>query len=147
MDKTRQLCTFILDGLLYGIDVMRVQEVISSLQMTHVPLAPADLRGLINLRGQIVTAIDMRRRVGLPDLDGDVRPMNVVVRTHEGATSLLVDAVGDVLEVSDSQCDTAPNTVPAGLRAVLRGVFKLDKRLLIELDTDRLIAGGSAAEV
>jgi purine-binding chemotaxis protein CheW len=146
MEKIRQLCTFVLDDLLYGIDVMRVQEVICSQQMTHVPLAPSDVRGLINLRGQIVTAIDMRRRVGLPDRTGDVAPMNVVIRTHEGAASLLVDSVGDVMEVSEASCDAAPNTVPAGLRAMLREVFKLDKHLLIELDTDRLVSGGPALD-
>ncbi len=141
MEQARQVCTFYLDHLLYGIDVVRVQEVIRSQLMTHVPLAPPDVRGLINLRGQIVTALDMRRRVGLPDRGSDAPPMNVVVRTADGAASLLVDEVGDVIEVTETSCEPAPNNVPAGLRAVLKGVFKLDKHLLIELDTDKLVVG------
>jgi purine-binding chemotaxis protein CheW len=146
MESARQLCTFYLDGLLYGIDVVRVQEVICSQQMTHVPLAPPDVRGLINLRGQIVTAVDMRRRVGLADRADDALPMNVVIRTPDGAASLLVDAVGDVMEVSDASRDVAPNTVPTGLRAVLRGIYKLDRQLLIELDTDKLVGGGPSLD-
>jgi purine-binding chemotaxis protein CheW len=141
MTGPRQLCTFLLDGLSYGIDVVRVQEVIRYQEMTRVPLAPPDVRGLINLRGQIVTAIDMRRRVGLPDRGGDELPMNVVVRTGDGAASLLVDEIGDVIEVSDDSFEAAPNTVTAGLRAVLKGVFKLEKELLLELDTDKLVSG------
>jgi len=144
MENMRQLCTFVLADLLYGIDVVRVQEVIRSQQMTHVPLAPADVRGLINLRGQIVTAIDMRRRVGLPERGGDVPPMNVVVRTEDGAASLLVDEVGDVVEVSEASYEGAPNTVPQSLRAVLKGVYKLEKHLLIELDTDKLVSATPA---
>lgn len=145
MKDLRQLCTFFLDGLFYGIDVIRVQEVIRYQEMTRVPLAPGDVRGLINLRGQIVTAVDMRRRVGLPDRGGDALPMNVVIRTEDGAASLLVDEIGDVIEVSDASFEAAPNTVPAGLRAVMRGVFKLDKQLLIELDTDKLVANSPQA--
>jgi purine-binding chemotaxis protein CheW len=141
----RQLCTFFLDGLFYGIDVVRVQEVIRYQEMTRVPLAPPDVRGLINLRGQIVTAIDMRRRVGLPDRAGDVLPMNVVVRTDDGAASLLVDEIGDVIEVSEASYEAAPNTVPAGLRAVLQRVIKLQKQLLIELDADKLLSAATPA--
>jgi purine-binding chemotaxis protein CheW len=144
MRDVRQLCTFFLDGMFYGIDVVRVQEVIRYQEMTRVPLAPPTVRGLINLRGQIVTALDMRRRVGLAERAAESLPMNVVVRTEDGAASLLVDDIGDVIEVSEAAYEAAPNTVPAGLRAVVRGIFKLEKRLLIELDTDKIVAGATS---
>jgi purine-binding chemotaxis protein CheW len=92
-----QYSTFFVADLFFGVDVLRVQEVLRYQQMTRIPQAPAVVAGLINLRGQIVIAIDMRRRLGLPPRPGDQSPMNIVVRTDDGAVSLLVDEIGDVL--------------------------------------------------
>jgi len=144
-NQPRQLCTFYLGGHFYGIDVVRVQEVIRYQDMTRVPLAPRDIRGLINLRGQIVTAVDMRRRLNLPERTGDDLPMNVVVRSDEGAASLLVDEIGDVMEVTTTAYDAVPQTVPQEARALLRGVFKLENRLLLELDIDRIVSSAANA--
>ena len=150
----RQLCTFYLGGHLYGIDVMRVQEVIRYQDMTRVPLAPRDIRGLINLRGQIVTAVDMRRRLGLPERNSEDLPMRrgptteklcIVVRSDEGAASLLVDEIGDVMEVTAASYDAVPQTVPQEARALLRGVIKLENRLLLELDIDRIVSNAANA--
>ena len=94
-----QYCTFFISDLYFGIDVRRVQEVMRAQEVTPVPQAPPVIAGLINLRGQIVPAVHMRRRLGLPDRDTEVQPMNMVVRTEEGAASLLVDEIGDVLDV------------------------------------------------
>ncbi len=143
MNETRQICTFILNGFLYGIEVTRVQEVIRYQDMTRVPLSPPDVRGLINLRGQIVAAVDTRKRLGLPAADADMLPMNVVIRTDEGVASLLVDEIGDVIEVSADLLEVVPETVPATTRGVLRGVYKLKDRLLLELDVDKLVGGKS----
>src|SRR3954469_18205027 len=99
MAAEHQYCTFFLDGLYFGIEVLKMQEIIRYQEMTRVPLAPPVVRGLINLRGQIVTAIDMRRRLDLPALPDGRLPMNVVIRTDDGPVSLLVDEIGDVLEV------------------------------------------------
>src|SRR5262245_62831776 len=99
MAGERQYCTFLVAGHYFGLDVMKVQEVIRHQQMTRVPLADSVVRGLINLRGQIVTAIDLRRRLEYPDRPTDQLPVNVIVRTDEGAVSLLVDEIGDVLDV------------------------------------------------
>src|SRR5580704_11458036 len=96
-----EICTFYLDGHYFGLDVLKVQEVIRYQEMTRVPLAPPVVRGLINLRGQIVTAIDLRRRLELSDRPADQLPLNVVVRTDAGAVSFLVDEIGDVLQVSE----------------------------------------------
>jgi purine-binding chemotaxis protein CheW len=135
----RQLCTFELDGHSFGIEVVTVQEVIRYQEMTEVPLAPPEVRGLINLRGQIVTAMDLRRRLALPDRPADRLPMNVVVRTAEGTLSLLVDEIGDVVEVDDDDFEGPPETLEGPVRELIRGAYKLDSRLLLVLDTDRVV--------
>ena len=93
-----QYCTFRLGGHLFGVPVETVQEVLRQQELTKVPLSSPEVRGLINLRGQIVVTVDLRCRIGLPERAGDTPVTNVVVRTSEGATSLLVDEIGDVLE-------------------------------------------------
>jgi len=137
--ETRQFATFFLDGLFFGVEVLKVQEVIRYQEMTRVPLALPVVSGLINLRGQIVTAIDLRRRLRLRERPAGELPMNVVVRTDDGALSLLVDEIGDVLEVAVDQLERAPETVDARARELLRGVSKLDGRLLLILDTERTV--------
>ena len=100
MAYEKQYCTFMLDQLFFGVEVLNVQEVFRYQEMTAVPLAAPAVRGLINLRGQIITAIDLRQRLQMAPLPEDKLPMNVVVRTQEGVVSLLVDEIGDVLEVT-----------------------------------------------
>ena len=135
---TSQFATFYVDGLLLGVEVSKVQEVIRSQQMTRVPLAPAIVAGLINLRGQIVTAIDLRRRLELADRATDLLPLTVVVRTGNEALSLLVDDIGDVLEVEDGAFEPPPETLRGSARELIRGVYKLKERLLLVLETDNL---------
>lgn len=141
---TAQYCTFTLDGLYFGVDVLKVQEVIRYQEMTRIPGAPAVVSGLINLRGQLVTALDLRCRLQLQPRPADQLPMNVVVRTEEGATSLLVDEIGDVIELDDSTHERPPETIDAVTREVVRGVHKLEGRLLLVLDIERLIASSGA---
>jgi purine-binding chemotaxis protein CheW len=142
MADAKQLCTFTVGGRSFGIDVARVQEVIRFQPMTRVPLAPPVVRGLINLRGQIVTAVDLRRRLGLEDRPAGVLPMNVVVRTDDTMVSLLVDEIGDVIEAPDEGMERPPDTLEGPARELVRGVLKLRDRLLLVLDTDRAIAVG-----
>src|SRR5258708_25853097 len=111
MTETRQFCTLYLDDLLFGVEVMKVQEVIRYQEMTRVPLASRMVGGLINLRGQIVTAVDLRRRLQLAERPVGQLPMNVVVRTDDGVVSLLVDEIGEVLEVSEDLFQSPPETV------------------------------------
>ena len=145
--KTSQLCTFFIHGRFFGVDVTRVQEVIRYQEMTRVPLASQVIRRLINLRGQIVTAIDMRARLGLPARAGDELPMNVVVRTDEGAISLLVDEIGDVVEVDAGTWEPLPATIEPSAREIIGGVYKLKNELLLVLDTERtvMVSQGAAA--
>lgn len=139
MTEPQQYCTFYLDGLFFGVDVQKVQEVIRYQEMTSVPLAPAVVRGLINLRGQIVTAIDLRRRLELRDRPEDQLPMNVVARTDDGAMSLLVDEIGDVLEVEEGSFERPPETLSGVAQKLVKGVYKLEGQLLLILDTERVV--------
>ncbi|MEZ6235768.1 MAG: chemotaxis protein CheW [Phycisphaerales bacterium] len=145
MSTDRQFCTFFVDGMYCGVEVLKVQEVIRYQDMTRVPLAPAVVRGLINLRGQIVTAIDLRERLGLKPRPEGVLPMNVVVRTADGATSLLVDEIGDVVTVSEEAFERPPETISGVTRELIEGVFKLKDRLLMIVDTERAIGVAAAA--
>lgn len=143
MAGEQQFATFFVDGLFFGVEVLKVQEVIRYQQMTHVPLAPAEIHGLINLRGQIVTALDLRRRLTLAPRPSEALPMNVVVRTDDGAVSLLVDEIGDVVEVNEEQFERPPETIDGVARDVIRGVYKLRERLLLILDTEKAIHLGA----
>jgi purine-binding chemotaxis protein CheW len=134
-----QFSTFSVGDLFFGVDVLRVQELLRFQQMTRVPQAPEVIEGLINLRGQIVTAIDMRRRLRLPPRSGDDTPMNMVVRTDDGAVSLLVDEIGDVLDMDASTYEPPPQNLDPAARAIIRGVYKLKDRLMLVLDTERTV--------
>jgi purine-binding chemotaxis protein CheW len=138
----RQFCTFYVEGLCFGIGVREVQEVIRYQEMTRVPLAASVVRGLINLRGQIVTAIDLRRRLGLPDraAASDHLPMNLVVRTDDGVVSLLVDEIGEVVEVDDDTFERPPPTLEGVAGELVRGVYKREGSLLLVLDTARAVS-------
>src|SRR5580700_11244975 len=137
MAKTQQFCTFYLDKLMFGVDLGKVQEVIRYLEITEIPLAPRVVSGLMNLRGQIVTGIDLRRRLGLADRPDDAHPMNVVIRTSDGAVSLLVDEIGDVVETTEESFERPPETLQGKVREVILGVHKLEKHLLDVLDTEK----------
>jgi purine-binding chemotaxis protein CheW len=139
VQSSRQFSTFFLDGLYFGVEVLKVQELIRYQEMTRVPLASRVVRGLINLRGQIVTAIDLRRRLDMPEREADRVPMNVVVRTDDGAVSLLVDEIGDVVEVHEEQFERAPETLKGRATELVTGVYKMPERLLLVLDVERTI--------
>jgi purine-binding chemotaxis protein CheW len=137
MSTLQQYCTFTLDGLLVGVEVSRVQEIIRYKEMTPVPLAHRVVSGLINLRGEIVTALDLRRRLELTERSSDARPTNVVIRTDDGAVSFLVDEIGDVVEVDDSSFERPPETLQGVARHLISGAHKLSDRLLLVLDPER----------
>jgi purine-binding chemotaxis protein CheW len=102
------------------------------------------VRGLINLRGQIVTAIDLRRRLGLTPLGADDRPMNVVIRSDDGAVSLLVDEIGEVVEMDDADLEAPPETLSPVIREAITGIRPMRDRLLLLLDPDRVLSGSSS---
>jgi chemotaxis signal transduction protein len=142
---THQYCTFRLGGHLFGVPVETVQEVLRQQDLTKVPLAPGAVSGLINLRGQIVITVDLRHQMGLPPRDKDQPATNVVVRTSEGATSLQVDEIGDVLEPDLDRFEAPPETVPAQVRDMVVKVCKLDHDLMLVLDTEKAASVGAEA--
>jgi chemotaxis protein histidine kinase CheA len=144
--QTSQFCTFYLDRLLFGVELKGVQEVIPSLDMTRVPLAPGVVSGLINLRGQIVTAVDLRRRLKLRPSPIGTLTTNVVVSSADGAVSLLVDEIGDVVEVEEATFEPPPETLRGPVRNVILGIHKLDDRLMHVLDIEKACQMTDASE-
>ena len=148
MQTQRRMATFSLGAFHFAVDVLDVQEVVRFQDPTRVPLAPAEIEGLINLRGQIVAAIDLRRRLGLAARDPKASPMNVIVRRGADILSFLVDEVGDVVEVRDEDFEEPPVTLAGEIRQALTGVYKLARGLLLVLDVERvwdLHAGAGSA--
>ncbi len=138
MADESQFCTFFLDKLFFGIEVEKVQEIIRYHEITKVPLALPEVAGLINLRGQIVTAIDLRRRLDLRDRSRTQLPLNVIVRISDETVSLLVDEIGDVLAVNKEDFEISPDTLTGRVRELIRGAYKLKDMLLLILDIEKL---------
>jgi len=140
MTASHQYCTFYLEDECYGLDVLRVQEIVRPQPLTLVPLAHPMVRGLINLRGQIVTAIDLRVRLALSRRMEIHESVNVVVQTEDGAVSLLVDEIGDVLEVTEEHFERPPETLQGAARDLIQGAYKLADRLLVILDPELVVS-------
>lgn len=134
-----QLSTFHVGKYLFGVDVSLVQEVVRLQQITPVPLAVPEIAGLINLRGEVLTAIDLRSRLGLPPAEGGREPVNVVVRVDDEPVSLLVDEIGGVLEVSQVPFEQTPSTVDEKVRDLLLGAYTLPDRLLLALNARQVL--------
>lgn len=137
-----QYATFEVAGLHLGVEVLEVREVLCNQILRQVPLAPGELAGLINLRGQIVPALDMRRLLHLPARPEGADPVTVVLRTEQGAVSLQVDEMNDVLELDADSFELPARNLDPALGRVLRGVHKLPDRLLLVLDTARTVELG-----
>jgi purine-binding chemotaxis protein CheW len=140
MSDTRQYCTFLMEGALFGIEVERIQEIIRFQEMTRVPLAPRQVAGLMNLRGEIVPAIDLRHCFDMPARAGELLPTNIVIQTDEGAVSLLTDEIGDILELADDTFEPPPDHLRGPVRAIIRGVHKLPDGLMMVLSIDDVIS-------
>jgi purine-binding chemotaxis protein CheW len=134
MTETEHMCTFDVGKLFIGIEVSRIQEILRAQPVTPVPLAASVIRGLMSLRGQIVPVLDLRQRLGVPPADPEIEQFNVLIRTGDGPVSLLVDRVGDVLEIDVHSFEPAPDTLNTAYRALIRGAYKLEKKLLLALD-------------
>ncbi len=142
-----QYCTFYVADHLFGVGVSEIQEVIRYQDVTLVPLAAQAVEGLINLRGQIVTAIDLRRQLALPERSDGSLPLNVVVRTEDGPVSLLVDEIGDVVDIDESTWEATPPTVGGRIGDLVQGVYKLQNELLLVLATDRAVDVGASTGI
>lgn len=141
-----QYCSFHVGDLFLGIEVERIQEVLRDAVITRVPLAPPEVRGLINLRGQIVTAIDLRRRFGLEDPPTDETGATLILRFDEELVSLVADRAGDVVDVAEEVFEDPPDTLKGERRRLIRGAFKLEDRLLLALDVENVLAVGTKGD-
>jgi len=137
MSHGRQFCTFYLDQLLFGVESQKIQEVVGYRELRPVPLAPDVVSGLMNLRGQVVVVVELRRQLELAERPEGTPPVCLVVRATGGEVCLLADEVGNVVEVEDDSFELSPETLSPRLRSVILGVHKLEHQLMHVLDTDR----------
>ncbi len=138
-DETEEFVTFTIAGQLFGIPVLQIQDVLSSYQITPIPLAPPEITGSLNLRGRVVTAIDVRLRLGLSARPKEAESMSIVAENEGELYSLMVDSVGEVLALSQSAFERNLPTLDAKFRAFSDGIYRLDKQLLVVLDVNRLL--------
>jgi len=142
MNDTTELSeyvTFTTAGQIFGLPIGRVQDVFKPTRITRVPLAGAEISGVLNLRGRIVTVIDLRSRLGLETYRDGRPPMAIGIESGSESFGLLVDSVGEVLKLSDEECEPNPINLDRKLARVSAGVFRLDGSLLVVLDIDRLL--------
>lgn len=135
--------TFRLAGHLFGVPVGEVQEAVPTRSITPVPLAPPEVLGLMNLRGRILTAIDLRRRLGLPAGAAGEPTMTMVLTPSRGSFGLIVDALGEVLEADRGRFEKPPETLQGEVRTMIRGAYTLEPELLLELELDSVLAIGT----
>lgn len=138
MSNLSQFCTFYLDRLLFGVESQNIQEVVAYRKLRPVPLAPPAVSGLMNLRGQVVVVLELRRQLELADRPAGTTPVCLVVRAAAGEVCLLADEVGNVVEVGPETFEPAPETLSPTLRSVILGVHKLEGQLMHVLDPDQL---------
>jgi purine-binding chemotaxis protein CheW len=135
----REYVTAVIGGQLFGLPILRVQDVFAPERLTKVPLAPVEIAGVLNLRGRIVTLIDMRRRLGLGKREDDSPAMAVGVESRGESYGLLIDSVGEVLKLDDMACEPNPSNLDPRLASVSIGIYRLDGQLLMVLDVDRVL--------
>ena len=138
-EMSEEFVTFTIAGQLFGIPVLQIQDVPSSYRITRIPLAPREITGSLNLRGRVVTAIDLRLRLGLPARPADAESKSIVAENGGELYSLMVDSVGEVLALSQSTYERNPPTLDAKFRAFSEGIYRLDEQLLVVLDVNRML--------
>jgi purine-binding chemotaxis protein CheW len=144
--ENRDYVTMSIGGQLFGIPVLKVQDVLGTQTITRVPLAPVEVAGSLNLRGRIVTAVDVRLRLGLPKRENEKSAMSVVVE-HDGELySLLVDSVGEVLSLETRDYQRNPPTLNPRLREFSDGIYRLNDSLLVVLSVSSLLNFGNRAD-
>lgn len=148
VNEVQEYVTVTIAGQMFGIPVLQVHDVLGSIHLTNIPLAPMEVAGALNLRGRIVTCIDVRKRMGLPPVSDDqTRRMSVVVEHHGEPYALLIDTVGEVLSLKTDQLEKNPATLDHRWREVSSGIYRMESNLLVILQIERLLdfAGGAVA--
>jgi purine-binding chemotaxis protein CheW len=138
-ENVTEYVTALIGDQLFGLPISRVQDVFMLDRLTRVPLAPREIAGVLNLRGRIVTAIDMRSRLGLAKRDEAGRPMAIGIEFNGESYGLLIDTIGEVLKVADDTREANPVNLDAHLARVSAGVHQLEGQLLVVLDVDRVL--------
>lgn len=138
-EAVNDFLTIRIENQLFGVPVLQVQDVLGSQKVTNIPLAPPEIAGVLNLRGRIVTAIDVRKRLGLSERDDNKENMSVVVEHEDELYSLIIDQVGDVLNMAEEEYETTPATLDPVWRDVSQGIFRLEEELLVILDVSKLL--------
>lgn len=143
--STNELLTVTIDNQIFGIPILQVQDVLKNQSVTRVPLAPPEIVGSLNLRGRIVTAIQVRERLGLPPAPADTQGVSIVVEDEGELYSLIFDRVGDVMNLSLSDFESNPSTLDPHFRDVADGIYRLQGRLLVVLDIPKMLRGITAS--
>lgn len=131
--------SFTIDKQMFGVPILKVQDILKPVSIASIPLAPPEIKGSINLRGRIVTVIDVRVRLGLEPREETSDSMGVTVEQHQDLYTLLVDKIGDVVSLSNDKFEKNPGTLDATWREFASGVYRLEKNLMVVLDVDRLL--------
>jgi purine-binding chemotaxis protein CheW len=145
-ETTTEYVTAAVGEQLFGLPIARAQDVFAVDRLTRVPLAAPEIAGVLNLRGRIVTAIDLRRRLGLAALTDERKRMAIGIEHKGESYGLLIDAIGEVMRLQTSEREDNPINLDARLARVSTGVHRLDDRLLVVLDVDRVLDIGARAE-
>lgn len=135
----KDFLTINIDGQMFGIPILQVQDVLGEVKVTRIPLAPPQVMGSLNLRGRIVTAIDVRKCLGLNPLENSEKKMSVVVIYDDELYSLIIDNVGDVLTLQDKEFEQNPATLDITWKSISLGVYRLDDKILVILDIPKLL--------
>jgi len=143
-ERATEYVTVMIGEQLFGLPILRVQDVFVPERLTRVPLAPPEIAGILNLRGRIVTLIDMRCRLGLKARAGDGSQMAIGVESRGESYGFLVDNVGEVRKLDDAKREPNPVNLDAGLARVAAGIHRLEGQLLILVDVDRILDIGAA---
>jgi len=138
-DVANDFVTMMVADQLFGIPVLQVQDVLGRQRITRIPLAPPEVAGSLNLRGRIVTAVDVRLRLGLPPRPKDKAEMSIVVDLRGELYSLMVDSVGEVLSLPSAKFERNPPTLDPLWREFSNGIYRLEDKLLVVLDVPRLL--------
>lgn len=139
-DGAEKLLTFTLADQLFGVPVLQVNDVLSPQRITPTPLAPSSVSGVMNLRGRIVTAIDVRKCLGQVPRSENEKKISVVVDSNGELFSLMIDAVGDVISLTQDKYESTPATLDARWRSVSSGIYKLENKILVILDVEKLLS-------
>ena len=140
-EKLIEYVTVMIGGQLFGLPIARVQDVFMPERLTRVPLAPPEIAGVLNLRGRIVTTIDMRRRLGLPPRDDNKPSMAIGIELRGESYGLLIDTVGEVMKLGETTLEPNPVNLDPRLARVSGGVHRLDGQLMVILDVDYVLNG------